>query len=288
MASWVVIWLKPGEDEAVELDLADGQVAAQRQADGGADDAGLRERRVHDAVRAELGDQAVGDAVNAAERSDVLAHQQGLGVVAEGGAQALVDGLGNGHGGHQWPAPSAAVLVGKSRAVLLEPGQLLGHQRVRLHVGVGEGGPDVRGLRIVGGLADIGGQFVAVGRDLLEEGVVGHALGAEVLLQPLQRILGPPQRLFGGFPVLRGVVRRGVRADAVGEGLDQHRAVALPGVLERPLRDGVHGDDVVAVHPDAREPVALGPVGQRDAGLHRLGTEMAQWLFWQKNTTGAL
>src|SRR5690606_4408340 len=81
------------EDEPVELDLADGPVAAHGEADGRADDAGLRERRVHDALLAELGLQPVGHAEDAAQRADVLAHEHDLVVVPHRGPQALVDGL---------------------------------------------------------------------------------------------------------------------------------------------------------------------------------------------------
>ena len=68
------------EDEAVELDLHDRAVAAQRQADRGADDAGLGERGVDDPVLAEVLLQAVGDPEDAAELADVLAHDEDLGV----------------------------------------------------------------------------------------------------------------------------------------------------------------------------------------------------------------
>src|SRR5699024_6909346 len=44
-----------GEDEAVELDLDHGPVAAHGQAHGGADDAGLGQRRVDHALGAEFG-----------------------------------------------------------------------------------------------------------------------------------------------------------------------------------------------------------------------------------------
>jgi hypothetical protein len=80
-------------DEPVELDLDDRLVAAQRHADGGADDAGLGQRRVDHAVLAEVLLQPVGDAEDAAERADVLAHQDDLRVVLHRLAQAGVEGL---------------------------------------------------------------------------------------------------------------------------------------------------------------------------------------------------
>ena len=88
MASWLTIWSNAGIDEAVELDLAHRPVAAQRQPDRGADDAGLGERGVDDPVLAEVLLQAVGDPEDAAELADVLAHDQDLGVVLHGLAQA--------------------------------------------------------------------------------------------------------------------------------------------------------------------------------------------------------
>ncbi len=82
-------------DEAVELDLDDGPVAAQGQADGAAHDPGLGQRGVDDAVLAEVLLQALGDAEDTAELADVLAHEQDLGVALHGGAHAGVEGLGD-------------------------------------------------------------------------------------------------------------------------------------------------------------------------------------------------
>jgi hypothetical protein len=88
-------------DEAVELDLAHRSVAADGQADGGADDPGLGQRGVEDAVLAEVLLQAVGDAEDATELADVLAHEQDLRVALHRGAQSLVQGLGHRQLGHQ-------------------------------------------------------------------------------------------------------------------------------------------------------------------------------------------
>ena len=84
---------------------------------------------------------------------------------------------------------------------------------------------------------------------------------------PLDRVAQLPGLQLAGQPVPRRVVGRGVRAHPVGEGLDQRRALALAGRSQRLLRDRVAGEDVVAVHPDAGEPEAAGPLVQRDAGL---------------------
>jgi hypothetical protein len=81
------------EDEAVELDLADRAVAAQREPDRGADDAGFGERGIHHPVLAEVLLQPVGDPEHAAEPADVLAHDHGFGVVFQCPAQSLVERL---------------------------------------------------------------------------------------------------------------------------------------------------------------------------------------------------
>ena len=59
-----------------------------------------------------------------------------------------------------------------------------------------------------------------------------------------------------------------MRAHAVGERLDQGRALAAPGTIERPLGDGLHGQHVVAVDPQARDAEARRAPVQRDARLH--------------------
>lgn len=101
-----------GKDEAVELDLDDRAVAAQRHTDRGADDAGLGQRGVDHPLLAEVLLEAVGDTEDAAELADVLAHDEDLGVGLHGGTQRLVDRLGNGdllEDGHgQFPSAAAS------------------------------------------------------------------------------------------------------------------------------------------------------------------------------------
>ncbi len=86
-----------GEDEAVELDLHDGPVAAQGQADRRADDAGLGERGVDHPVLAEVLLESVGDPEDPAQLADVLTHDEDLGVGVESLAQRLVERLRDGH-----------------------------------------------------------------------------------------------------------------------------------------------------------------------------------------------
>ena len=94
-----------GEDEPVELDLADRPVAAQGQADRRADDAGLGQRGVDHPGLAEILLQAVGHAEDPAQLADVLAHDQDLGVVLERLAQSLVEPAGQGELGHRSAPP---------------------------------------------------------------------------------------------------------------------------------------------------------------------------------------
>jgi hypothetical protein len=95
-------------DEPVELDLADRPVAADGQPDRGANDAGLGQWRVDDAVLAEVLLKPVGDPEDAAELADVLAPEDDLGGGLRGAPQAGVEGLAQGQvfGGHQCALPS--------------------------------------------------------------------------------------------------------------------------------------------------------------------------------------
>ena len=85
--------------------------AAERRADAGADEAGLRERRVTNPFGSELGQQAAADREAAAVAAHVLTHQEHARIGQQRGAQALPhglaigdlarlrhDGVGRGHG----------------------------------------------------------------------------------------------------------------------------------------------------------------------------------------------
>ena len=60
-------------------------------------------------------------------------------------------------------------------------------------------------------------------------------------------------------------------AHPVGVGLDEGRALAAAGGVERLLGHGIHREDVVAVDPDAGEAEAAGALVERDAGLLLVG-----------------
>ena len=85
-----------GEDEAVELQLDDGAVAAHCHPDRGADQPGLGQRRVHHPVGAKLVEQVLGDPEHPAQRTDVLAVAQHLVVGAHRIAQPRIDRLCDG------------------------------------------------------------------------------------------------------------------------------------------------------------------------------------------------
>jgi hypothetical protein len=92
--------------ERVELHLDHRAEAVHRHADGHADDAGLGQRGVEAAVRAELRRQAVGDPEDAAQCADVLAeHQHGV-VLAHRVTQCGVERLA--HGQRHRPSSSAS------------------------------------------------------------------------------------------------------------------------------------------------------------------------------------
>jgi len=79
-------------DVVGKLDLGNGLHALGRAADGEADDALLRQRRVEDALRPELRGQVHGSPEDAAER-DVFAEEKHALVPAEGGVEGVVDRL---------------------------------------------------------------------------------------------------------------------------------------------------------------------------------------------------
>ena len=235
--------------------------------DRGAEDAGLRERRVDDPVLAEVLLQAVGDPEDAAELADVLAHDQDLRVVLHRLAQPGVEALGQGHLAHRARLRLERVEVGGVARLLLD--ELLG----LLGVDVVE---DVQRLRLrqrPAALAQVLAELLGLPVDLLEELRLHEPVAGEVGLHPLDRVLELPGLEVLREPVARRVVGGGVRAHAVGVRLHQRRALAVAGPLQGGLRDGVRREHVVAVDPHAGEAEAQRPLVERDPGLplDRLG-----------------
>ena len=85
-----------GEHEAVELNLRHGAVATQRHTDGGANNAGLAQGRIHDAAVAEARLQTLGHTVHAAELTDILTEHDDGTVGFQGIFQASGNRLGEG------------------------------------------------------------------------------------------------------------------------------------------------------------------------------------------------
>ena len=80
--------IEAGINEAVELNFAHRAVAAERKPHRHADDSCLGERGIDHALRAEVTLQAIGDAKNATQSSDVFTKQDNFVVIAEGTAQS--------------------------------------------------------------------------------------------------------------------------------------------------------------------------------------------------------
>ena len=76
VAALFTIWSRREQAEVDRHDLDDRPHAAERRADAGADEGRFRQRRVADALGAELLEQPVAHGEGAAVAADVLAHQE--------------------------------------------------------------------------------------------------------------------------------------------------------------------------------------------------------------------
>ena len=295
------------EDEAVELDLDDGPVAAHREADRRADDAGLGERGVEHALVAELGLQALGHAEHAAERADVLAHEQHLVVGAQRLAEAGVDRLRHRERVHAAHARIGMCAVGGrvggrcARRGPTRPRRLdrhVGHAVLLLGAcahAAPPSNPDSNASSHAdssamsgcgslytwakifsrGGAGNVEGPTTHVGRDIrrLVVDLVEERRRRAAALEPRavagDRVALGPVLDLGVGAVLRGVVGGGVRAHAVGERLDEAGAVAGSRLLERLPRDGVADEHVVAVDAHAGHAESAAAQRERAARLAR-------------------
>ena len=107
--------------------------------------------------------------------------------------------------------------------------------------------------------------------NLSKECIIGVAVITQVLLKAQHGVA--TQRTFqvGIGAVLGGVVRGGVRAEAVGLSFNQHGAFTGTNLLHGVAGRGEHRENVVAVHADTFKAVACGAGGHRHAGLHLEG-----------------
>ena len=195
--------------ERVELHLDDGAHAVHRHADRGADDARLGERRVPDAVLAELRLQAVGDAEHAAERADVLAVDDDAVVVGHRVAQRGVQRAGHRElrrGGCRGASCRVVVaVIGRllrgsgaaaceraGRELGLEAGALLEEGGARTRVDVVEELERVEVGLDRHDVARVRGDRLGGIRDLGAHGLGEGALGDQVLLEALDRVAALP------------------------------------------------------------------------------------------------
>ena len=204
--------------EAGELHLADGPQAGQGHADAAADDARLGQRRVDHALRAELVEQALGHAEDAAVDGHVLAqHQHRLVLLPSPACRARL---------MAWTMLSLAML-GLPRDVGQEVGVLL--------AGSGRARCRRRGRRARPGPGPWGPRTPARRPRPRALTSASRASSCSSSHQPLpvsqvrgaqQRLLGPGALLVLLAAVLLGVVGGGVHHQAVGDGLDEGGAVA--------------------------------------------------------------
>src|SRR5712692_217437 len=90
--------------------------------------------------------------------------------------------------------------------------------------------------------------LLALARERLLPRLVPAVLTDEIGAQPRDRLLLPALLHILGRAVARGIVGGRMVAEAVGERLDEVRALAGARVRERRVHCGAHGDHVVAVH----------------------------------------
>ena len=268
-------------DEVGVHQLHDDAAAAHAVAHGGTHDGGLGDGGVEQAVAGDGIRHAPVDGEGAAPVADVLSvgHQgrilvefvqddladavpeveelhlaHGLAVLGEGGALLALDLL-----------PQGALLLGGDRLRLaggIEGGDLLVGEHEPLHVGgivvkVGVGGH----AGIAGVLADPGHTVHGLRHDLLEAAVGSHPRLHQGLAVGDDGVDGPPglDLLLGAVGVLVG---GGVAGEAVGDGVQQHGALALPEKGQLALHSVDDRQGVVAVD-------ALGvELGGRHAGAH--------------------
>jgi hypothetical protein len=93
------------KDESIELNLTHWSIAAQRHADGGANDAGFSKGRIDHSMLAKVLLEAFGDPKDSAELADVLASDNDFGIGFQSSAKASIECLRHGQRGHQWTPP---------------------------------------------------------------------------------------------------------------------------------------------------------------------------------------
>ena len=157
--------------------------------------------------------------------------------------------------------------LGVRRLVVGQPLLLGGDDRVRVGVDVVEDLVRRRGVEFVGALTDVGREVLRLLGHLGEEGVA-LAARAQPGLVARDRVAGDPGLQLGVEAVLGRVVGRRVRADPVGERLDQARAVAGTRFVEVLGGDRVAREHIVAVDLNTGDAESARALIQRYARLH--------------------
>src|ERR1019366_2892058 len=160
-----------------------------------------------------------------------------------------------------------SVISLKARAVGSEPGALGLDQRVLLDIDMVKHRQRLGVRHRQAALTNRYFKLIGLTLDGFEERPVGLAAGRQIGLEPGDRVAQLPDLDLGGDSVFRRVVGGGMCTHSVGVGLDQHRSLPAAGRVQRGLGHGIHGEDVVAVHPDPWETEAAGPLVDRDPAL---------------------
>jgi hypothetical protein len=99
--------------------------------------------------------------------------------------------------------------------------------------------------------------------------VVPFADRDEMVLQPLDRVAERPGRRLSSGAILQWIVRGRMAFDAVGEMLDQRRALVGPRALGGPGGGGIDGEGIVAVDAKSGDAITYG--ARREGGRFRPG-----------------
>ena len=130
--------------------------------------------------------------------------------------------------------------------------------------------------QIEGAGAQTGRGRIGGGLHLGEECVVGEVLAFEQFPDSVDRIARPPFVEIGVGAVAGGVVGGGVRAHAVGQGLDEERPGSVTRMPSRAAGDGEHREYVVAVDLHGRHAEPGGALRERNGCLECVGALIAQ------------
>src|SRR5947209_5972298 len=235
--------VEPLGAEAEKLYLGHRHHARQREAERRADDAGLGQRSVHDALATESLHQPARRPKDAAQLAHIEAEHHHSWVAFHLLAEGVVDGLDDVAFWHLWlPVQQLSPLPDDTfRRVLIDVVEEIASGRERSRECGLQGRVDLTAelLRHTG--------FAAL---------VPEAQTRQVFLDPLDRVTPASLLVLLRIPVTRRVVGGVVETHAVGHRLDERRAVTRSSLFDGGAHDVVDGHHIIAVHLDALEAVA--------------------------------